>query len=62
MYVVLNVPFELKTTDLFFEEQHGEPKVNTIFVIGSSWAPKSQFYSLLYNVKLHLPIAQVSRD
>ena len=47
---------------IYFEEQHGEPKVNTIFVIGSSWAPKSQFYSLLYNVKLHLPIAQISED
>ena len=47
---------------IYFEEQHGEPKVNTIFVIGSSWAPKRQFYSLLYNVKLHLPIAQISED
>ena len=44
---------------IYFEEKHREPKENTVFVMGSNRAPKSQFYSLLCNVKLHLPIAQV---
>ena len=44
---------------IYFEEKHREPKENTVFVMGCSRAPKSQFYSLLCNVKLHLPIAQV---
>ena len=44
---------------IYFEEKHREPKENTVFVMDSSRAPKSQFYSLLCNVKLHLPIAQV---